>query len=98
MNDRQKHLRKLDQKFYGTIIKAKDDTIVDGSEYCVFLAKDNAFAKVLPLYLEECIRLDADEEQISAVISLIERVDKWRAANPDRCKTPDAAGDRLLIP
>ena len=89
-------LPKLDSKFYGTVIKAKDNSIVDGSEYVVFLAKDNAFAAVLPIYLEKCIHMDADQEQIDAVIGLIDRVDAWRAANPDKCKTPDAAGERLL--
>jgi len=91
-----KHLPKLDSKFYGTVIKAKDNTIVDGSEYVVFLAKDNAFAAILPEYLAKCVELDADEEQIEAVMRLIARVDQWRAANPDRCKVPDAVGERML--
>lgn len=91
-----KNFPKLDEKFYGTVIKAKDDSIVDGSEYMVFLAKDNAFAATLPLYLEKCIELGADEDQIEAVIRTIAKVDKWREANPDRCKVPDAKGERLL--
>jgi len=87
---------KLDAKFYGQIRKAKDDTIVPDDEYMVFLAKDNAFCAILPLYLEECIRLGADQEQIAAVIRGMERLREWRARHPDRCKVPDAKGERLL--
>jgi len=87
---------KLDAKFYGQIRKAKDDTIVPDDEYMVFLAKDTAFCAILPLYLEECIRLGADQEQIAAVIRGMERMREWRARNPDRCKVPDAKGERLL--
>jgi methylaspartate ammonia-lyase len=90
------NMPKLDAKFYGTVIKAKDNTIVDAAEWCVFLAKDNAFANVLPMYLEECIKLGADQDQIDAVLRMITRLTDWRLLNPDRCKVPDAAGERLL--
>jgi hypothetical protein len=89
-------MTKLDLKFYGDIFKAKDSSRVPDDEYVVFLAKDNAFAAVLPLYLEQCIAMDADEEQIQEVTAMIGRLDAWRAANPHRCKTPDAKGERLL--
>ena len=89
-------MTKLDAKFYGQIFKAKDSSRVPDDEYVVFLAKDNAFAAVLPLYLEQCIKMDADEAQIEAVTAMIGRVDQWRAANPDRCKVPDAAGETML--
>jgi hypothetical protein len=89
-------MTKLDGKFHGDIYKAKDDSKVPDDEYVVFLAKDNAFAAVLPLYLDECIALDADAEQIGAVARLIDRVNAWREANPDKCKVPDAAGERVL--
>jgi hypothetical protein len=87
---------KLDAKFYGDIRKVKDDSQVPEDEYIVFLAKDNAFAAVLPMYLAECIKLGADAEQIDAVKRMIGRLDAWRTANPHRLKTPDAAGERLL--
>ena len=89
-------MAKLDAKFYGHIFKAKDNSHVDEDEWCVFLAKDNAFANVLPMYLEECIRLGADEEQVAAVQRMIGRLHTWRTNNPDRIKVPDAAGERLL--
>lgn len=88
---------KLDGKFYSDgIYKAKDNSRVPEDEWIVFLAKDNAFAAMLPLYHAECMRLGADAEQMAAVERLLERVDAWREANPDKCKTPDAAGERML--
>lgn len=87
---------KLDAKFEGEIRKVKDGSIVPDDEYVVFLAKDNAFAKALPYYLMQCVKLGADDEQILAVVRMIRRVDAWRAAHPERCKTPDAAGEKLL--
>lgn len=87
---------KLDAKFYGEIRKVKDDSIVPDDEYVVFLAKDNAFARVLPLYLEYCIQLNCDQWQVAAVKRMIERLDAWRAANPDRLKNPDAHGEKML--
>jgi hypothetical protein len=87
---------KLDLKFYGTIYKAKDDSIVPDDEYVVFLAKDNAFAAFLPIYLQHCIK-HADERQIAAVRDMIERVNAWRTEHPERCKNPDIEeGEKLL--
>jgi hypothetical protein len=87
---------KLDSKHYGHIFKAKDNALLGDDDYVVFRPQDSAFANVLPLYLEQCIKLEADQEQIDAVIRLIGRVDRWRLAHPERCKVPDAAGERLL--
>lgn len=87
---------KLDKKFYGTIRKVKDGSIVPSDQYVVFLAKDTAFAVVLPLYLRQCIFMGCDAEQIAAVEKLIDNVNMWRAANPDKLKKPDAAGEKLL--
>lgn len=87
---------KLDGKFYGEIRKAKDDSIVPDDEYVVFLAKDNAFAAILPEYRDMCKALGADTEQLLAVDRLIQRVQVWRAANPDKLKVPDAKGEKLL--
>ena len=87
---------KMDAKFYGTIVKVKDDTVVPNDEYVVFLVKDNAFYETLPTYRRKCIELGADEEQIEAVDALIARVTDWRQDNPDRCKVPDAKGETLF--
>ena len=87
---------KMDKKFYGEIRKVKDDSIVPDDEYIVFLVKDNAFAIVLPMYRAQCGLLGADDDQLRMVDEMIERVYQWRLAHPDRCKTPDAAGERVL--
>lgn len=87
---------KLDAKFTGAIRKVKDQSIVPDSEWLVFLAKDNAFAAVLPQYVAECRRLGCDQEQIEAIERAVLRVDAWRARHPDRLKNPDAANEKLL--
>lgn len=87
---------KLDAKFKGDVYKVKDNSFVQPDEWLVFLAKDNAFAAVLPLYREECVRRGCDAEQIAAVDRAIERVREWRESHPERLKNPDAAGERLL--
>lgn len=90
-------MEKLDAKFTGEIRKVKDGSVVPDDEYVVFLAKDNAFANyALPSYLDGCVNQGADEEQIEAVKRMMGRVRDWREANPGRCKTPDAAGEKLL--
>lgn len=88
--------QKLDAKFYGTIRKVKDGSFVSDDEYIVFLAKDDAFAAILPAYRDKCAELGADAEQLAAVDRMIERLESWRAAHPNRCKVPDAAGEKLL--
>lgn len=89
-------MEKLDKKFYGEIRKAKDDSIVPDDEWIVFLAKDNAFAEWVYDYRDRCIAMNADREQIDAISGVIERLERWRAAHPERCKVPDAKGEKLL--
>lgn len=99
-------MEKMDKKFYassddfggriGVIRKAKDNSAVPDDEWCIFLAKDNAFAVALARYVDECFILGCDSEQIEAVTAMYHRVMDWRKAHPDRCKNPDAAGERLL--
>lgn len=88
-------MQPLDAKFYGEVRKVKNDEIVPADEFVVFLAKDTAFAETLPFYRQKCVDLGADGEQIAAVDRMIERCNAWRAANPDRLKVPDAAGEKL---
>lgn len=87
---------KLDKKFYGEIRKAKNDEIVPDDEWCVFLAKDNAFAHILPIYIKECRLRGCDEEQLEALRKMYNRVFAWRMSHPERCKDPDAAGEKML--
>lgn len=87
---------KLDAKFEGDIRKVKNGAAVPSDEWVVFLAQDTAFAAVLPVYRAICSSLGADAEQIAAVDRLIVRVQTWREGWPERCKVPDAAGEKLL--
>jgi hypothetical protein len=91
-------IKKLDQKFYGTVFKAKDGSEVPDTQWVVFLAKDDAFVLTLPTYLENCIKMGCDDEQIAAVERLMENVNEVRRANPGRNKKPDAQGEALINP
>lgn len=86
---------KLDGKFGGIIYKVKNGLVVPEDQWCCFLAKDNAFANILPRYLDECRNLGADQDQLNAVGRMIMRVASWRARNSAQCKVPDAKGDML---
>lgn len=96
MESTETKITKLDAKFYGEIRKVKDDSIVPDDEYVVFLAKDSAFAMAILTYRDICNSLGADDEQLAAVDRMIERIKAWREAHPDRLKTPDAKGEKLL--
>lgn len=89
---------KLDPKFYGEIRKVKDDSLVPDDEWVVFLAQDDAFPPTLEFYRQRCIELGADWEQIDGVNRMLNRVYAWRsmAGNQERCKTPDAHGEKML--
>lgn len=89
-------VKKLDRKFQGTITKVKDGSTVPDDQYIVFLAKDNAFAAILPSYISECVRLGCDPEQISSARRLLADVIQWREDHPELCKNPDARGEALL--
>lgn len=87
---------KFDQKSYGQVRKAKDDSVIPEETWMLFVLKDDAFPATLRFYRAECARLGADPEQIAAVDRAIARMDKWRKAHPELCKVPDAAGERLI--
>jgi hypothetical protein len=88
---------KLDAKFYGEIRKAKDDSLVPADEYVVFLAKDDAFAAILPHYRTMCHAMGATAEQLQAIDRMIERLEFWRSQHPERCKTPDIGKSEKLL-
>ena len=89
-------LPKLDAKFYGDIFKAKDGSLVPDDAYVVFLAQDDAFAAILPLYHEQCSQMGCDAEQLGMVKEMIDRVQRWRGANADKCHPPGAHGEETL--
>ena len=55
---------KLDKKFVGQITKVKDGSIVGEDEYVVFLAKDTAFASILPTYRLPVSNLDVMKSRL----------------------------------
>lgn len=87
-------MKKLDVKFDGVIFKIKDNTIVSPDQYVVFLAKDNAFAAILPKYRDKCIELKCDKEQIDAVNAMIDGVMRWRDENQNMLKNPDIFNEK----
>ena len=89
-------MEKLDAKFYGTIMKAKDSTVLTDDEYMVFLVKDRAFLPTLKFYRAECERIGSDRENLDSIDRAISRAEQWQAAFPHRMKVPDARGERLL--
>jgi len=55
-----------------------------------FRAGDSAFNRnVLDAYKREAIKLGANQRQILGIELLIERVEKYKAANPALVKVPD---------
>jgi len=80
---------KLDGKFYGVILREKDNAVEPPDSWIVFVARDNALLATLQFYKDECARLGAKEAQLTAVDELIKRVEAWRIAHPERCKTAD---------
>lgn len=88
---------KADKKFTGTITKVKDGTAVGDDEWICFLFKDTVFVEyALPAYEHGCVQSGADSDQLRMVRELRERAARWREAHPERCKVPDAAGERVL--
>lgn len=86
---------KLDRKFFGDLYKAKNGQRVPDDEYIVLLAKDTAVPAALQAYKAECQRQGADERQMASLDGLIERLAKWQAAHPDRCRVADVAPDEF---
>lgn len=79
------------QFFAEHVTKKTTHSHLDG---IVFLAQDDCVPATLRFYRQECERHGAGTLQLKGVDRLIEQVDRWRAAHPERCKVPDVeAGD-----
>lgn len=62
-----------------------------------------ALPRTLRFYRDRCFELGASSEQIVGITLLIERVERFQAANPGRCKVADVdvgtpAGDAIVAP
>jgi hypothetical protein len=82
-------MSRLDSKVHGTLIKNKNGMEIPEDEFIVFRPSDNAIPLTLRYYLIVLKAQGASVEQIQAVERLIDRVDEWRLAHPERCKVAD---------
>ncbi len=79
----------LDRKFSFIGTKTKDGSIITQKEGVIFLAKDNLLIPTLKYYLFLCIKARVGHLQIKGIKLLINRIEVWQKANPDKCKFPD---------
>ncbi len=79
----------VDRKFRISAVSYGSGKRHDEDDSVLFLAKDKAFLRTLPHYLEACIAMGAGEDQIRAVELLIQRVAKYQRDNPTVAKVPD---------
>ena len=88
-------IEKLDGKFHGEIFRNKDNRVEPVDSWIVFVARDNALIPTLEFYYHECKRQGAALPQLEAINELIQRVNKWRNSNPEKCKVPDVEPGEL---
>lgn len=79
----------VDGKYAGYIHKKAYPCEKIDDDWVVFRPKDNAFAAILPSYIEQCIKLGCSEAQIQSAARMVGRVDIWREEHPELCKNPD---------
>ena len=89
-------MKKLDQKFYGNIYKAKDNSLVDPEQSIVFLAQDDAFFRAIQDYPKYCEEAGSDIRHLQAAEQLIHDMEMWRNANPDKCHPPGMTLDEKI--
>jgi hypothetical protein len=79
----------IDRKFTIMARSIESGNIYTDFDGVLFLAKDNAFPATLRFYREECVRQGCAPEQLRGIDLLIERVDRYRASNPEKLKIAD---------
>ena len=80
---------KMDEKYFGNIFKASDDTVVPDDQWVILRIKDDLFLPTLTFYIGQCIVEGCDDGLIQALIRLRKRALKWREEHPDLCRLPD---------
>lgn len=91
----------IDRKFRIVAWCIEHDHIYDDGHGVFFCAKDKAFPVALRAYRVECERIGAAPAQLRGIDLLIERVDRYQAANPGILKVPDvdeALGAHIIAP
>jgi len=92
----------VERKFRISAVSTEHGNLHDENHAVLFLAKDRAFPVALRAYRAECERIGAAPAQLSGIDLLIERVERYQAANPHLVKVPDVddgpAGAPIIAP
>ena len=81
----------IDKKYLFTGANPVTGRIVTQDNAFIIKASDHATLPTLDFYYKECVRLGCDDLQLKGIVSLKERVKKWRADNYDKCKRADTS-------
>jgi hypothetical protein len=84
----------IDRKFRIAALCREHDHAYNEGHAILLLAKDLAVPATLRFYRQECERIGAAPAQLQGIDLLIERVDRYQAANPHVLKVPDVDEDR----
>jgi hypothetical protein len=84
----------IDRKFTIDATCREHDHHYDEHHAVLMLAKDKAVPATLRFYFSECVRLGAGHAQLDGIRLLIERVDRYQAANPSVLKVADVDEER----
>lgn len=84
----------IDRKFIIRATCVEHDHDYDDNHAVLMLAKDKAVPATLRFYRQECERLGAAAPQLRGIDLLIERVDRYQAANPGVLKVADVDEER----
>ena len=79
----------IDRKFEIQARCIEHDHAYDDHHAILMLAKDKAVPATLRFYRAECERIGAGPAQLRGIDLLIERVDRYQAANPGVLKVAD---------
>ena len=84
----------IDRKFVIRATCMEHDHEYDHHHAVLMLAKDRAVPATLRFYRLECERIGAGAAQLLGIDLLIERVDRYQAANPGVLKVADIDEDK----
>lgn len=82
-------MKKMDQKYGGSVYKIANGEVVPPDEWIVFRAKDLAVPYMLEAYAVRCSHLGCNPDHMKAISDLKMRVLEFQRQYPERCKVPD---------
>lgn len=93
---------RVDRKFRFLAMCEEHGHLYDENHGVLFLARDQAFQAILPVYRAKCVELGADARQMAGLDLMIERLRRYTEANPRAMKVPDVepgpVGDPIVAP